>query len=137
MSFSRCALMGAVVLATAACGSHGDQMPARDAEAPPLAAREPDTAGRQPAPEPGGWLVPGSEVFVPQRASPGESVQGRAPVGSRVEFEGDHQVVPQQGSFSLRVPRDAHGSLPVRIERPGGRVLVLRIQVGADPVERP
>lgn len=129
MSFLRWALVGAVTLAGVACGPAGHQVPmtAMEPQEPP--PRQQQGTPHLPQPELGGWQVPGSQVFVPQRAAPGEVLQGRAPVGSRVEFAGKVQEVPQDGRFSLQVPRDARGPLPVRIERPGGRMLVLRILV--------
>lgn len=99
---------------------------------PPRPQVEPDPH-RQPVPERGGWLVPGSEVFLPRQAEAGETVRGRAPVGSTVDFQGQRQTVPENGRFALQVPSDATGSLSVRIERPGEPVLVMRLSVDPDP----
>lgn len=120
-----------------ACGSVEQQatMQKTANQTPPVPTGpgEPDDArGRLPPPELGGQLVRGSEVFLPRSAEAGGTVEGRAPAGSTVEFQGQRVTVKRGGVYELTVPRDATGSLPVRIERPGDSPVVLQLRIEAD-----
>ena len=104
---------------------------ARDArqESPKIPGRIPQ---QRPRPAPGGKRVPNSSVYLPPSAAPGAVVHGRAPVGSRVEFLGADVAVQDDGGFSITLPPDARGRIPVRIVRPEGQTpITLHIEAGA------
>ncbi|MCD9033931.1 M23 family peptidase, partial [Luteimonas sp. Y-2-2-4F] len=85
--------------------------------------------GAPPRPGRAGEPVPGTQVQLPGRAAPGATVRGQAPAGSTVEFRGERIEVGDAGRFELRIPADVAGPLPVRIVRPLGTPLTLRIDV--------
>ena len=75
----------------------------------------------RPRPRVGGWRVPNSSVFVPRTATAGATIEGKAPIGSTVEFLGQRIEVDVQGAFSLSIPAATRGKLPVRVVRPDGQ----------------
>ena len=90
------------------------------------------TSPHRPRPVPEGKRVPNSSVFLPPSAAAGAVVRGRAPVGSRVEFLGEDIQVGDDGGFSIALPPDARGRIPVRIVRPHGQTpITLQIEAGA------
>lgn len=76
-----------------------------------------------------GQRAPHTTVSLPGTAAAGATIPGTAPAGSRVEFLDQSQEVGADGRFQIRIPGDASGSLPIRIERPGRSVLVLRVDI--------
>ena len=92
----------------------------------------PNRSETDPRPRAGGWRVPNSSVFVPRTAAAGSTVTARAPIGSAVEFMRQNIAVGTDGAFSLSIPANAEGQLPVRIVRPDGQTpITLKIQVKA------
>lgn len=81
---------------------------------------------RRSKPEPS---ILGSQIRLPARAYPGETIHGVAPAGSRVEMAGQELRVPEDRWFELHVPKQANGELEVHITRPDGRVMVLRLTI--------
>ena len=79
-----------------------------------------------------GVTVPGSEIALPTRASAGSVIEGTAPADARIEAAGQVLHVGSDRRFGLRIPEDARGLLPVRIVRPDGRTLLLRIEIVRD-----
>lgn len=65
-----------------------------------------------------GTPVPGSRIAIPGTVKAGAALQGRVPVGSRVEINGQEIAVDESGQFSYPVAETARGSLNVRIKRP-------------------
>lgn len=94
----------------------------------PTRAPPPKTP-EQPRPQLGGWRVPNTGVFVPGSARAGTTIEGQAPIGARVEALGQDIPVRADGSFSLRIPEQAAGSVMVRIHRPGTTTVPLRVEI--------
>lgn len=82
-----------------------------------------------------GTPVPGSRIVVPATVKAGESLNGRVPVGSQVEINGQGIPVDGNGQFSFPVHKSARGSLNVRIRRPAPDTrppMPLRVEIISD-----
>lgn len=75
-----------------------------------------------------GWRVPSTTVRLPRTAKAGSQVQGQAPAGSVVEFEGTSITVDSTGTFTVPIPPDAQ-AVTVTIKRPTTTPMTLRIDV--------
>lgn len=119
-----------VVLLTAsgmACG--GSSLATVVPDPPPPALAPPERTMQPPRRRVPGFTVPGSQIGMPDRARAGSVVEGIAPAGSRIEAADQVLEIGEDRRFRLRIPADAQGALPVRVIRPDGRVLVLRVEI--------
>lgn len=68
-------------------------------------------------------------VSLPRQVARGTSLRGRVPPGSQVTANDEAVPVAADGRIAWPVPADV-AELRMRVQRPDGRVIVQRVQVG-------
>ncbi|SBV36434.1 exported hypothetical protein [uncultured Stenotrophomonas sp.] len=101
----------------AGCSSHAEPVTQTSMKAPPMLepARPTERAT--------------AIVSLPRQVAAGAALSGRVPPGSLVTANGEAMPVAVDGRIEWPVPEGA-AELSVRVQRPDGRVIVQRVQVG-------
>jgi len=110
--------LGLLLAATlAGCGSHAESVTQASMKTPPMLepARPTERAT--------------ATVSLPRQVAPGTALSGRVPPGSRVTANDEVVPVDADGRIAWPVPADV-AELRLRVQRPDGRVIVQRVQVG-------
>ncbi|MCG8277107.1 hypothetical protein [Stenotrophomonas sp. NLF4-10] len=101
----------------AGCSSHAEPVAQASMKTPPMLepARPTERAT--------------ATVSLPRQVAPGTALSGRVPPGSRVTANDEVVPVDADGCIAWPVPADV-AELRLRVQRPDGRVIVQRVQVG-------